>query len=87
MTGMVGSKWSIPDFAPMDWIPSAVCLTTYSGGSEDFIATPLDELCKIIEDGTMKVFVGKVFKLDQIVQAHETMDANTAGGKIVLVMD
>jgi hypothetical protein len=32
------------DFSPMDVIPTSVCLTTYDGGPEDFMLTPLDEL-------------------------------------------
>ena len=29
MTGMVGNRWTIDEFSPMDVIPTAVCLTTY----------------------------------------------------------
>jgi len=28
--------------------------------------------------------IGKVFSIDQIVEAHRAMEANTAGGKIVV---
>src|SRR6201988_8562 len=35
MTGIVGNKWSFDQFAPMDVIPTAVCLTVYAGESED----------------------------------------------------
>lgn len=38
MTGMVGNAWSLENFSPMSAIPTAVNLTTYSGGVEDFIA-------------------------------------------------
>ncbi len=44
MTGIVGGKWSLERFSPTDMIPTAVDLTTYSGGSEDFMSTPLEEL-------------------------------------------
>ena len=36
--------------------------------------------------GELKVQVGKVFKLEEIVEAHKAMEENKAGGKIVLVM-
>ena len=85
MTGMVGNKWSLDNFSPMDSIPTAVNLTCYSGGAEDFIATPLEELAKRIKEGTMKIQVGKVFHLDNIVEAHRTMEENNAGGKIVIL--
>jgi NADPH:quinone reductase-like Zn-dependent oxidoreductase len=85
MTGMVGNKWSLENFSPMASIPTAVNLTCYSGGPEDFIATPLSELVKQIKEGTMKIQIGKVFKLDDIVEAHQTMEENRAGGKIVVL--
>jgi NADPH:quinone reductase-like Zn-dependent oxidoreductase len=85
MTGMVGNKWSFDDFSPMDVIPTSVCLTTYDGGPEDFMLTPLDELVKQVAAGTLRVQVGKVFKLDDIVEAHRCMEENKAGGKIVVL--
>jgi hypothetical protein len=51
MTGMVGNKWSFDEFAPMDVIPSSVCLTTYDGRSEDFMLTRLDQLVEQIYGG------------------------------------
>jgi len=85
MTGMVGNKWSFDDFSPMDIIPTAVCLTTYAGGAEDFMLTPLEELVEKIAAGRLPIHVGKVFSLDQIVDAHRCMEENKAGGKIVVL--
>jgi NADPH:quinone reductase-like Zn-dependent oxidoreductase len=86
MTGMVGNKWELDRFSPMAAIPTAVGLTTYAGGAEDFIRTPLQELTEQIEAGELPVKIGATFKLDQIVEAHQCMEANRAGGKIVIVM-
>ena len=85
MTGIVGNKWSFDTFAPMEAIPTAVCLTTYAGESDDFMRTPLDELIDQISAGTLKVQVGKIFHLDEIVEAHRCMEENKAGGKIVVL--
>jgi NADPH:quinone reductase-like Zn-dependent oxidoreductase len=85
MTGIVGNKWSFDDFAPMEAIPTAVSLTTYAGESEDFMRTPLQELVEQIAAGTLHVQVGKVFHLDEIVEAHRCMEENKAGGKIVVL--
>lgn len=87
MSGMVGNAWALPNFAPMESIPTAVNLTTYSGGSDDFMATPLDELAKQVADGTLKVQLGPSFKLDEIVEAHRCMEENRANGKIVVLVD
>jgi NADPH:quinone reductase-like Zn-dependent oxidoreductase len=85
MTGMVGNKWSFDEFAPMEVIPTAVCLTTYDGGVEDFMQMPLDDLLQEIASGELPVQVGKVFRLDEIVEAHRVMEENRAGGKIVVL--
>ena len=85
MTGMVGNKWSFDDFSPMEVIPTTVCLTTYDGGPEDFMLTPLEELVEQIAAGTLPVQVGRTFRLDDIVEAHRCMEENRAGGKIVVL--
>lgn len=85
MTGIVGNKWAFDQFAPMDVIPTAVCLTVYTGGSEDFMRTPLEDLAKQIKAGTLHIQVGKTFQLDEIVEAHRLMEDNQAGGKIVVL--
>ena len=86
MTGIVGNKWSFDNFAPMEAIPTAVSLTTYAGEAEDFMRTPLEELIEQIAAGTLQVQVGKVFHLDEIVDAHRCMEENKAGGKIVVLI-
>lgn len=85
MTGMVGNAWEFEKFSPMDVIPTAVNLTTYSGGPDDFMRTPLQDLVREIEAGTLKPKIGKLFALSDIVEAHRTMEENRAGGKIVVL--
>ena len=85
MTGMVGNAWSLRDFSPMEFIPTAVGLTTYDGGPQDFMRTPLQDLCDRIAAGTLRVQVGRTFRLDAIVEAHRVMETNQAGGKIVVL--
>ncbi len=85
MTGIVGNKWSFDQFAPMDVIPTAVYLTVYAGESQDFMRTPLNDLAKQIEAGTLHIQVGKTFHIDEIVEAHRLMEENKAGGKIVVL--
>jgi NADPH:quinone reductase-like Zn-dependent oxidoreductase len=85
MTGMVGNKWAIDNFSPMDAIPTAVSLTTYDGGSEDFMRTPFEELAEQVAAGKLPIQTGRVFHLDEIVEAHRCMEENKAGGKIVVL--
>ena len=61
----------------MNMIPSAVCLTTYDGGPT---RTPLKELIKLAA-GMLHVNGGRVFHLDEIVEAYRVMESNAAKGK------
>lgn len=82
--GMVGDKWSFDHFSPMETIPSMANLMTYSGGPKEFMATPLDMYLKLIVDGKMPLQIGRVFHIDDIVEASRTMEENKAGGNIVV---
>jgi NADPH:quinone reductase-like Zn-dependent oxidoreductase len=85
MTGIVGNKWSVDEFTPMDAIPTSVCLTSYAGETGDFMKTPFQEVVDQIAARTLRVQIGKIFQLDQIVEAHRCMEENKAGGKIVVL--
>ncbi len=85
MTGMVGNSWEFERFSPMGVIPSAVNLTTYSGGADDFVATPLQSFVDAAEAGRSNIRMGPVFSIDDIVEAHRTMEEGRAAGKIVIL--
>lgn len=85
MTGMVGNAWELAQFSPMDAIPATVNLTSYSGGSRDFINTPLQTVVNDIEKERLAPRIGRIFKLDDIVEAHRCMENNAAVGKIVIL--
>jgi NADPH:quinone reductase-like Zn-dependent oxidoreductase len=84
MTGMVGNAWEFERFSPMGSIPTAVNLTTYSGGAEDFISTPLQQVVYAVEQGTFNPPIGKTFTMNEIVEAHRALEDYSAGGKIVV---
>jgi NADPH:quinone reductase-like Zn-dependent oxidoreductase len=46
---------------------------------------PLEDLVEQIAAGTLHVQIGRVFRLDEIVEAHRCMEENKAGGKIVVL--
>lgn len=87
MTGIVGGQWTLESFSPMTAIPTGVCLTSYSGGAEDFMRTPLQALVEQIEAGTLSIAIGRTFGLSEIVEAHRCMEADEAGGKIVVLTE
>jgi NADPH:quinone reductase-like Zn-dependent oxidoreductase len=85
MTGIVGNKWAFDQFAPMEAIPTAVYLTSYAGEAEDFMRMPLQKLVDQITEGSLPIQVGRVFHLEEIVEAHRCMEQNQASGKIVVL--
>ena len=70
---------------PMELIPTSVCLTVYTGGPEDFMATPLSDIASKFESGQMSIPI-KSYKLEDIVKAHRAMDENRAGAKMVVLV-
>jgi NADPH:quinone reductase-like Zn-dependent oxidoreductase len=85
-TGMLSDEWTIPDFYPMDWLPNGVRLTAYSGEAADLPPAVLQEFLDAVADGRAVVPIGKVYGIDDIVQAHRDMEAGTVGGKGVVVL-
>jgi len=85
MTGMVGNKWTIDEFEPMDAIPHCVRLTKYDGGVIEFLETPINDLLRQVVEGKMSVPLGKTFTLDDIVEAAKTQEEDAAAGKIVVL--
>ena len=85
MTGIAGNKWSFDEFSPMEAIPTAVKLTAYSGGPSEFMQTPLEAFASQIAQGKLKVHTGKVFTMDQIVDAHAAMENGSQAGKMVVL--
>jgi NADPH:quinone reductase-like Zn-dependent oxidoreductase len=69
----------------MGAIPTSVGLTAYSGGPEEFMNTPLQDMVEQIEAGKLEISVAQTFKVEEIVEAHRMMEENRAGGKIVVL--
>ncbi|RZK53144.1 MAG: NADPH:quinone reductase [Hymenobacter sp.] len=84
MTGMLSESWSIPDFAPMEFIPATVGLTVYDSGQVTAPAAALQAFIESVEAGRVQLRIGQVFPLADIAAAHELMESNAAGGKIVV---
>jgi NADPH:quinone reductase-like Zn-dependent oxidoreductase len=85
MSGMLSNQWTLPDFYPTGDIPSGVRLTGYTGDATDLPPAVLQEFLDAVAAGQAVVPIGRVFALDDIQEAHRVMEANTAGGKIVVL--
>ena len=67
-------------------IPTGVRLTSYSGGSGDVTPATQQRVVDQVADGTLVLPLGRVFPFEALVEAHRVMDANTGGGKLVVVI-
>jgi NADPH:quinone reductase-like Zn-dependent oxidoreductase len=84
MTGIAGGKWVLDSFSPLPTIPKGRYLTTYGGGSDDLLATPLDDIITLLENGTIKLPI-KTFGMENIVEAHRFMEFE-GGAKVVVIV-
>lgn len=85
-TGMLSDQWTVPEFYPMDWLSNGVRLTAYSGEAADLPASTLQQFLDAVAAGDASVPIGTVYTLDDIVRAHQDMEAGTLGGKGVVLL-
>lgn len=83
--GMLSDQWTVPDFYPIDYLPTGVRLTAYGGGAADLPSPVLQHYLDRIADGSFRLGPSHTYRLDQIREAHEAMDTNTVNGKLVVL--
>jgi NADPH:quinone reductase-like Zn-dependent oxidoreductase len=86
-TGMLSDAWTVQDFYPIDYLPSGVRLTAYSGEAADLPASVLQEFLDAVAAGRARVPIDQVFGLEQIREAHDRMESGQATGKLVVLTD
>lgn len=92
LAGWLGGLAPIPDFNPLLQMPSGVYLTFFGSfvfGQPQFLLTdvPLQDIADQVAAGKYKARPSKVFRFEQIHDAHRAMEANQANGKMVVVVD
>ncbi len=93
VAGFLGGHHPIEQFDPLAHMPSGRHLSFF--GSAFVYATPEYPLSEIpfqrmiewAEAGAIQVKPARVFRFDEIREAHRVLDAGTAGGKMVVVCD
>ncbi|KAL5355659.1 quinone reductase [Aspergillus floccosus] len=68
----------------MELIPSETRLTVYSGSEEEFMRTPLAEMVRMVEDGRLKIRVGRVLRMEEVVQTLTWMEDEVIGKMVAL---
>lgn len=86
-TGMLSDQWTVPDFYPIDFLPNAVRLSAYSGEATDLSPDVLQGFLDDVTSGRATVPVGRVYRFEDIVQAHQDMEDGILMGKGVVLID
>jgi NADPH:quinone reductase-like Zn-dependent oxidoreductase len=90
LAGWLGGLAPIADFNPLLQMASGVYLTFFGSfvfGTPGFPLSdvPLQEIACDVAAGRLKAKPSRVFRFEEIREAHRIMEANEAGGKMVVV--
>jgi len=89
MAGFLGGLNPIADFNPLLQMPSGVQFSFFGSfhfGTPGFELSdvPLQQIAKDVAEGHYKAKPARVFKFEEIAEAHKVMEENKAGGKLVV---
>ncbi len=84
-SGMLSNQWIVDQFYAIDYIPRGVRLTSYSGGAQDLSPDILNAFLAEVKMGTLTVPIDRIYRFDEIVEAHAAMESGSASGKIVVL--
>ncbi|MEU9214400.1 zinc-binding dehydrogenase [Streptomyces sp. NPDC048415] len=91
--GFLGGFDPVRDFDPITDLPSGVRLSFFGSafvlGTPAFALTdvPLDEIYAKVAAGALRARPTRIFRFDEIVEAHRAMEAGEALGKMVVTLD
>ena len=89
LAGWLGGLEPIKDFNPLLQMASGVYLTFFGSfvfGTPGFPLSdvPLQEIAKKVQQGKILAKPARVFRFEDIREAHRIMEGNEAGGKLVV---
>jgi NADPH:quinone reductase-like Zn-dependent oxidoreductase len=92
IAGWLGGLAPVQDFNPLAQMNSGVYLTFFAAfhfGLPDFPLSdvPLQQIAEKAAAGRFKAKPARIFKFEEIREAHRVMEANEAGGKMVVVLE
>src|SRR5258707_11703078 len=92
LAGWLGGLDPIPDFNPLLQMASGVYLTFFGSfvfGTPGFPLSdvPLQDIARQVAAGRLRAKPSRIFRFEEIREAHRVMEANEAAGKMVVVLN
>lgn len=92
LAGFLGGLAPVPDFNLLLQMASGVHFSFFGSfvfGTPEFplFDVPLKEIVKMVAEKKFKAEPSRIFKFEQIQEAHRVMEDNQANGKMVVVVD
>ena len=89
LAGFLGGLGPIENFMPIMQMPSGVHFSFFGSfvfGAPAFPASevPMQTIVERVENGTYKASPARVFRFEEIREAHRLMESSNANGKIVV---
>lgn len=82
-TGQLGNQWYLKDFDPIVDLAPNTYLTSFDSGNVN--EHRLNQMLAVIEKKHIDVRPDKVFRLDQVSQAHQYIEQNHNIGKVIVL--
>ena len=80
--GLLGGQWTVPDFDPIEMLSRNLYLTTFASGNVS--QGKLQALVDFVEQYHVDVRPEKVYKIDQIQEAHVYLEGSHSFGKVIV---
>lgn len=84
-TGQLGGQWHLNEFDPIFELPANGYLTSFYSGNVS--AERIQEMLDFVYDHKVDARPEKVFRLEEVPEAHEYLDSSKSYGKIVCVTE
>lgn len=83
--GLLGGQWTVPDFDPIEMLSRNLYLTTFA--SANVSQDKLQKLVDFVERYHVDVGPEKIYKIDQIQDAHAYLEGSYSFGKVIVKIE
>ena len=85
VTGLLGGKWTLEDFDPLEDLPANAYLTAFHSGN--VTEQSLQEMLDYVKVHEVDCRPEKVFVLSEMAKAHEYLGSSRSFGKVVVMSE